>query len=280
MSNIERRRKKRVIFTVGAAALALLAVGGIVALALILGNKQKKREAEPYPTAQAATAAPATEAPATAVPVTEAPATAVPATEAPATAAPETTDEPVETEPAAETPEPSSTETADDTPVRISDEQSEMLLEASVVTRYDQAGMARFRVEGRLSLLFVNNTDRSLYELDLDLGGLSAERVLLDGSPANFRIEGGTLIVPFLNDLPTLDENTVFIEFSAELSPGESFAVPKMCYDTSYILTAYITSDVGLRFSGCRAVSSAEGGKKLYTVSEASVRAVEASFVY
>ena len=274
MANIERRRKKRIWFAAGAAALALLVLGGIAALTVFFLHRHENDEKDkPLPSAAYETQSAITET-ATEIPA-EAPSQEPVEETASVTA--ETTEEPVET--------PASSETAEEDPddeksIRISDEQSEYLLEMSASKRFTAAGEAVVDISAGLSVLFANNTDRPLYSAYFRCESIDPGRVLIDGVPANIRMEGDVLCIPFVNELPMHGEIPIYIEFSCTLSVDESLAVPMPDYDTSVLVSAYCTSDITLRFTGCKAQERTEEGKKLYFIDAASVRELGISFVY
>ena len=262
MANIERRRKQRKLIIVLASAGAVLVLGGIIALSVFLAGRLGKKEAEPVPTQ---------EAPSASVSETilgEAPE----ATEAAETPPPD----PPEPRYTAVPEEPETTEGA---PVRISDEQSSALLVMDCVKSYGAEG-SFLEVKGRLALAFVNNTDRSLYSAEFEIGDLEIGLVTLSGVPAKFTAEDGLLSVPFVNELAPSEEVELFITFSCRPEDGASFELPRIGYDTSYLLTAYVYSEAYLGFSGCRAESTQSGSGVMYSVENASVHSVRISVRY
>ena len=257
MANIERRRKQRKLNLIIAAAGAFLLLCGIAALLIFLGKGKKGNGDVTVPTAGASAV------PTDAAEITEAAVTAEP-TEAITAEAPDITAIPATTEAA----------TVPEAPIRISDEQSTVLLVMDCAKRYAADGQSYLAVSGSAAVAFVNNTDRTLYSAEFDIGEAQIVSVTLSGNPAKFTVENGLLTVPFVNELPLSDEVELFIEFTLEVKSGETFGLPEFTYDTSYLLHAYITSDAFLSFSGCRAGSENEEGRVLYTVDGSSVHSV------
>ena len=267
MANIERRRKQRKLNLIIAAAGAFLLLCGIAALIFFLG-KSKRNGGEPKPAADASIAPTESSNTEDAV-TTDAPATAEP-TEAVPTEAPNITAIPASTEEAS----------ASDVPIRISDEQSTVLLVMDCAKRYGSDGQAYLAVTGSAAVAFVNNTDRTLYSAEFDIGDAEIVSVTLSGNPAKYTVGNGLLTVPFVNELSLSGEVELFIEFTLKAGNGNTFGLPEFTYDTSYLLHAYITSDAFLSFSGCRAGSENVDGRVLYTVDGKSVHSVRIGVRY
>ena len=249
MSNIERRRKKRRLNLIIFIALAVLAVGGIAALVILLAGKS------------------CSSAPGQDAAVTEAP---------PAAELPEVTDTPSETDPPAPTaqPEPSGD------PVRISDEQSAAMLTLSCAPGYDSQGRFRGAASGSMAVSFLNNTDRTLYSASFNVGSAQVDFASAEGAPVRFTLENGVLTVPFVNELPVNGSVDIYFSFETSADGDGILAVPSIAYDTSFTLTAFVTSRVKLAFSGCDAESAGDGEELSYTVPEQSVREICISFIH
>ena len=167
-----------------------------------------------------------------------------------------------------------------DVPVRISDDQSSALIILECSKRFKADGSFTLRVSGKMSMSFVNNTDRPLYAAEFDIGDLRVSSATLDSAPARFAVENGKLMIPFVNELPFSGETELFFEFSCDIHNSETLMLPVMVYDTSYLLTAYIESEAFISFRGCKAASTEMNGRLLYTVAESSVHEVTLIFTY
>ena len=266
MANIERRRKQRKLTLILAAAGVVLALGAAAAISIVLAGRNGKKDQKPVQT-EAASAIPTenAESSQTQSIFSEYPSDTPSATDVHATySAPP------------QTPDPDYTDTAADPemPVRISDEQSSVLLVMDCVKRYSSAGDPFIQIDGKLAIGFVNNTDRSLFAAEFLTGELIIDSVTLMGVPAKFSADRGVLTVPFVNELAASEEVELFIEFSCMVEDGASFELPCFNYDTSYLLTAYIYSEAYLSFSGCRSDSSRSGAGVIYSINESSVHTV------
>ena len=261
MANIERRRNRRKLNAIIAAAGALLVIAGIIALIIVLNSKKKPSPAsEPGPTAYE-TQAPETEEPTSAVTETELPATPESATAEP-------------------TQGPSGTEETPSVPIRISDDLSLVIVTANITTRYNAQGQPRPHIEGSIAVQFVNNTDSVLYSAEFIVTGMNSTSAALDGIASNYSFgEDGLLKIPFFNELNQTAYCDILIEFTADPDPSNGFAMPVFGYDTSYLLNAFISSDVSLTFEGCKAVRDGSDGYA-YSVTDASVHEVVVDFGY
>ncbi|MBO4848500.1 MAG: hypothetical protein J5586_05030 [Clostridia bacterium] len=262
MANIERRRTRRKLNAVIAAAASVALIAGIAALIVFVKpkNKQANADASPFPTA-----APAETPVVTSVPVSEEPITEAPAAETAAAT------DPVTAEPTAE-PET----TPDGAPVRILDEMSLVILTASVSTSYNAQGEPRARISGSYAIQFVNNTDSEFYALELNMGGTHIVSAAINGMTSHFTAEDGVLTVPFFNELKTGEFCEIVLMFTSSAGSGKPLELPSFTYDTSYRLNAFISSDVSFTFSGVRAKVRSEGGSYRYEVLDATVRSASA----
>ena len=260
MANIERRRKKRKLNLILAAAAAVLVLGGVVALIIVLSGRNKKPvQADNDPTAS--------------------PTQIVD----PETSLDTPDPEPSETEVSSPIPtEVFNPETDDDRdPIRISDEQSIVLVNAECSKQYSASGTLMAVIKGSASIVFVNNTDTIMYEAVFDVGELEIDQVLLNGAPARFSVtEDGILTIPFVRALGADEECGIYLEFDLLTEASEKIEFLRFSYDTSFILSAYIDSSLFIEFSECRAQSEAVGSRIQYTVSDSSVHSVSFGFRY
>ena len=263
MNNIERRRKKRKLLPFLLGGAALLSAGAIIALVFILrgcgGKDPAPAPTEPPELTEVASAAPSPD-------VTETPEnTAQPTAQVTAQLA-------FSPRPETEAPLPSE-------PVRVLEDQSSMLFDASIKTVYDALGRASVSIKGQLALTFVNNTDRTLYTVSLDVGAFGVSRALLGGAPANYTVSNGIFTVALVNELVPGNSVEIYTEFEASVPIDSGFTLPSLTYDSTFLLCASIDSDLTLRFTGCRAASERAGKELTYSV-DSSVKKVSATVVH
>ncbi len=265
MNNIERRRKKRKI--VPLAILGAVVILAVVAVLFFVLRSHSPREdnsdALPSETVlQSILPAVPTSAVATAEPASSPESTTGSTPEAILpTDAPQTSSEPDTTEDAAPTP-------VQDIPVRISEEQSCVMLDLDCYVNYAADGSPFVEMHGRLAVTFVNNTDRVFYTAELQLGNIKVSEVLLNGVRANRSFSGGVLTVPLFNELSTDGSAELYIEFASTAKLGDSILLPALTYDSGYYLSALIGSNIPLSFTGCSASRSSSGGSLYYSIDE------------
>lgn len=249
MANIEKRRKQRVIIPIAIIAGSVLLLAGIIiALVLFIShNKHKTHEADPEPTVSI------TEQ------VTEEPApTDTPAPTAAATPAP--------TETPAVTARPDQTEDPDHAPERVTDALSSAYFEIEVKN-------GRIKLECLIS--FVNNTDTVFYSGSFDVCGLSAKTATCGGVSAKFSYdENGLLVVPFVDELRTGESCTLYFELEGAFDSEAGVTLPVFGYDTPYLLSAAITSDVSLASEGASLKLGSVDSAYHYTINKKTVRTV------
>lgn len=246
-----------------AAALgALLLIGGIAALLILKPFSKDPGDVDPLPVHETSPSPDVTQ----------------PAFSEPPTAAP--TAAPAETESAQPTLAP--TETAapsPDVPIRISDDLSSGLVWLDVNVGYGADGKPYVRTKGSISLDFVNNTDSVLYSIDLVTGDLNVDCVSMNGFAVNYTLSDGTITIPFFNELKQNSSCSVFIEFSSRTDIDGSISLPRLGYDSPYMLTAYIRSSVALAVDGAAASRMNPELSFEYKIDDESVRAVEIRFI-
>lgn len=245
MSKIERRRNRRILNLILFAALAVIAIGGIVVLIVFFAGSSCQK----------------TPGPETAVTEAPAPTEAVDYTQAPVlTPAPvDDTDDPGE-------------------PIRISDEQSAALLTLACEPGYDMQGRFSGKASGSMALSFVNNTDRTLYSASFAVGGADISLASVNGAPVRFTLSEGMLTIPFVNELPVNSSFDIYFAFTASTDEDDTVELPRIAYDTSFLLTAFIDSKLELGFTGCEAQRTERGRMLLFTVPEQTVREVKLKF--
>ena len=211
---------------------AVLFVAGVVAALVLIISHNKHKTPTPGPTEAVLTPLPVTEAPSD----TSAPIRTEPAPSPAASLTP--TEEIMSTEPA-----PSS-ETAGEGPVRISEDLS----------------AATFRIEikdGHVKLCclmeFVNNTDSVLYAASFDTGGLKPVIASCAGKSARFTVdENGLFFIPFMTELECGGSCSVYFELEGEFDPETGVRFPVFGYDTAYLISASVDSDVSLNARGIK----------------------------
>lgn len=283
MKNIERRRRQRKLLPLIILAAVVLCALSVLLTVIIKHGRAKKANASalvsPVPVETSAADLPAPEATAylTEAAETSGPSAAPSVTEAPS-AAPSKTAAPSPEESEAPTAAPSS---GQDEPIRISDENSLVILTLSVSKRFDSSGNIYGFITGQCAISFVNNTDRALYTASFRLGADKVDSVTLDGISARYSFsEDGLLEIPFVNELKMGESCEVFFEFTARVRAEESFSPLVFGYDTAYSLTAYIESGVKLNITGCKASEKTQGKSCFYTVNDRTVHAIGIAIVY
>ena len=258
MKNIERRRRIRRFVPIAIIAGVVLAAAAALIIILATHKKPDKGDAldSPAPTAEAALL---TETPA---PTADASAAEAPATEAPSEA------------PSSEAPV--STEHA---PIRISDENSVVILEASITTRYNADGSPRELVSGCIAMEFVNNTDSSLYSAAFNLPEYRELTVTLGGAAAMYSFAEGVLTVPFVNELPAGESVDIFIAFEGSFERADMDLL-SFGYDTAFEMTLNIESDTHARLRGGAAGTEKEGAHYFIRAEKAVLHSVKLTYDY
>ena len=255
MANIESRRKIRIVIPIIISAAALLIIGTVITL-IIVFSKSRPND-EPEPTFSAESFDP-TDKPAASVSVSSAPS-------ADATQAPVDTPAPVETSAPA--------------PIRVSEENSLLIVEMHAVNGSAQDGGLVEIVTGSCAAEFVNNTNQPLYSADFYSLGLNVISASVNGVPARFSIsDDGVLTIPFLEELPVNASCSVYFEFEACILPDGEFAIPCFGNDMACSMYASITSDTPVIFTGISPSSSEEDGEYLYSIDNEVVYLITARF--
>ena len=247
MANIESRRKNRILLPILISAGALLLAGVVVAAVLIIKHKNG---------------------------------TAAPGSDVSATDTPAPTDTPISTEFVTDAPsytsEPEYTEAV---PVRISDENSRVIIAMHAVQGSGEDGGLLETVSGSCSAYFVNNTDMPLYSAEFFVSGLRVVSATVNGYPARFSVsDDGVLTVPFMDELPLNGACSIFFEFRADILPGDSFSVPCFGEDMACEMCMEIDSDTPILFTGASPSSSENEGCFYYSLDKKTVRLLTAQF--
>ncbi len=164
--------------------------------------------------------------------------------------------------------------------MRVTEELSTAVLKLDCSTRFDASGSAEELVTGSFAVLFVNNTDRTLYAAEFNVGSFTIGSVDIDGAAAAYSVTDGKLSIPLLNELKQNDTIEIYFEFEAVLKLDSEFILPNIAYDTPFVLTADIMADTCLGFDGCSFRNKEAGSRQGYTLIETSVREVKVRFRY
>ncbi len=247
MSNIESRRKNRIILPAAIAAGVLLIALAVLAVVFLTKNAKKRKD--PDPSSAAVGSDLPTDIPSVTELISEAP---------------------------SHTPAPESTEPV---PVRISDENSRVIIIMRAVSASGTDGGIMESVTGYCSAEFVNNTDIPLYSANFITTGLTVISASVNGYPARFSItEDGLLTIPFTEELPVNETLEVFFEFRADVLPGDEFALPCFGEEMACEMYASVDSDTPIIFAGFTPSSSESGGGYAYLIDKKIVRLVTAHF--
>ena len=254
MANIEKRRKQRAVIPIAIIAGAVILTGGIITALVLLISHTKHDKPAPVPTESVLTDPPVTPAP------TEAP-TPVPTEPAPS---PIVTSSP--TQDAIKTEEAVSTEPGGQDPVRISEDLSEANIE--IVIRNG-------RVKLKCLIDYVNNTDSVLYYGGFYTGGLDPVTASCEGLSSRFFVdENGMMVIPFLSELEQGETFSLYFELEGKFDPESGMTLPVFGYDTAYLVSAAIESDVPLHSEGAVLKLVSTDGSYRYAISKKSVHIV------